>query len=394
MNAPKPAIQVPILRVPFDQEDRDFIFEGINDVLGSGQLTQGKYVARFEELFAASIGARYAVAVNSATAALEVILRGLGIQGASVIVPTNTFLATALAVIHSGNRVIFADSDPETLCLDPEDVARRIEEDTRAVILVHIGGIVTPGMAALRALCESRSLELIEDCAHAHGCSIDGAAAGTLGVAGAFSFFPTKVLTSGEGGLITTNDRDLYEAASMLRNQGKNPQLGNRISDPGHNFRMSEITGVVAVQQTRKAEALYAERRSIARYYDDALGGVAGLSPAKLAPGAESGYYKYVVHLDPEIDRAGLKATMRGEFEVSLTGEVYAELCHDEPIWDSYDYWGTRREPRGDGTRQRGPFPGAERISRHHICLPVYPGLSRDEREHVVASLKAALARG
>ncbi len=394
MNSPKSTIQVPILRVTFDQEDREFIFAGINDVLDSGQLTQGKYVARFEELFAASVGARYALAVNSATAALEVILRGLGVRRSSVIVPTNTFLATALAVVHSGNRVIFADSDPETLCLDVDDVERRIEEDTRAVILVHIGGIVTPALKALQALCERRGLELIEDCAHAHGCSIDGAAAGTLGVAGAFSFFPTKVLTSGEGGLITTNDRDLYTEASILRNQGKNPELGNRISEPGHNFRMSEITGVLAVQQTGKAEAVYAERRGIARYYDDALEGVSGLTLAKLASGAESGYYKYVVNLDPEIDRAGLKRTMREEFGVSLTGEVYAELCHDEPIWNSYDYWGTRREPRGGGVRQGGPFPGAERISRRHICLPVYPGLTRKEREHVVASLKTALKKG
>ena len=389
-------MQVPILRIPYEEDDHAFLEEGMRTILGSGFLTDATYVRRFEQLVAESVGARYAVAVNSATSALEVILRALGIEGGSVIVPTNTFLATALATMHAGNRVIFADSDPQTLCLDVDDVERRIAEDTRAVMLVHIGGIISPEWEALKRLCDRRGLALIEDCAHAHGCSINGTAAGTLGIAAAFSFFPTKVLTTGEGGIITTNNEDLHRTARMIRNQGKNPDLGNRISEMGHNFRMNEITALLGVSQMQKAESIYDRRRAVARFYDRALGEIDGVTPVVLAPGAESGYYKYVAYLDTHLDRTTIKRIMREEFGVSLTGEVYAELCHDEPLWERYDYWGRKRADTDtgnvDGERQ-GPFPGAERISRHHICLPVYPSLTQEESQHVVDSLAQTLHR-
>ncbi|MCH7655871.1 MAG: DegT/DnrJ/EryC1/StrS family aminotransferase [Chloroflexi bacterium] len=392
-------MRIPVLRIPFDGDDRRFLQEGWEGVLDSGQLTLSKHTQEFEEAFREFSGTKYAVAVNSATAALEVILRALDVQDASVIVPTNTFLATALAAVHAGNRVIFADSDPATLALDPDDVARRITPDTRAVILVHIGGVITPRIAELKALCDERGLHLIEDCAHAHGCSIDGRMAGSLGVAGAFSFFPTKVLTTGEGGMVTTDDERVYNRVRMLRNQGKNPDLGNRISEVGHNFRMSELTALVGVQQMRAAPRLIEERRRAAAFYDAALGAVEGITPLPLPEGVESSYYKYVAYLDPDIDRAALKRTLRERYEVALTGEVYAELCHEEPLWERYTYCGRLRGERVACTRwpgcgcgePAGDFPGARRISERHVCLPVYPGLGEDELAYVVESLSAAL---
>ena len=179
-------MEIPILRIPFTEEDREFIHRGLDEILDSGYLTMGRFTRQFEQQFSEFTGAAYAVAVSNGTAALEVTLHALGIEGQSVIVPTNTFLATAFAVIHSGNRVIFVDSDPGTLCLDVGDVRRRIDADTKAVILVHIGGVITPAYEGLKQLCDSHNLYLIEDCAHAHGSSIDGKPAGTLGVAGAF----------------------------------------------------------------------------------------------------------------------------------------------------------------------------------------------------------------
>ncbi|MDA1228168.1 MAG: DegT/DnrJ/EryC1/StrS family aminotransferase [Chloroflexi bacterium] len=390
--------QVPILRIPFDDQDRQFIHDGMDDILDSGFLTLGKWTTQFEEMFAAFAGTRHCVAVNSGTAALEVILRALGIQDASVIVPTNTFLATGLAAIHAGNRIIFADSDRETLSLDVADVERRITADTKAVILVHIGGIMSPAWKDLKALCDRRGLYLIEDCAHAHGSSIDGQPAGSLGVAGAFSFFPTKVLTTGEGGAIVTDDEELFRKSRMIRNQGKNPDVGNRISELGHNFRMSEFNALVATQQMRKADSILEERRSIAEFYDRELVNIEGLRPLRTF--GPSGYYKYLVSLAEGIDRDQLKSVMRADHGVSLTGEVYAELCHDEPLWDSFTYCGKMRNgsrevcDHKDGVactdRQTG-FPNAEYISRSHICLPVYPGLSEEQLGHVVRSLEATL---
>ena len=390
-------IQVPIIQIPYDEDDRRFILDGIEEVLDSGLLTMGARTQQFEEMFASFVGVPHCVAVNSGTAALEIILRALKIQGGSVVVPTNTYLATALAAIHSGNRVIFADSDPDTLSLDVADVERRIAPDTRAVILVHIGGLISPSWKDLKQLCDEKGIHLIEDCAHAHGSVIDGRPAGTLGTAGAFSFFPTKSLTTGEGGAIVTGDEAVFRNSAMIRNQGKNPEMGNRISELGHNFRMSEFSAVFGVQQMRKADSILAERRRAAAFYDRALVDVEGLRPVR--PLGPSGYYKYIAYLADGIDRSQLKSTMRSEFGVSLTGEVYAELCHDEPLWDSYTYCGRLRDGsdsvcdhEGCAVRQNG-FPGADHISQRHICLPVYPGLTEEQLQHVVDSLKEALQR-
>jgi dTDP-4-amino-4,6-dideoxygalactose transaminase len=394
-------VKIPILRIPFAESDKEFLRAGLEEILHSGMLTMGKFTRQFEEKFAAFTGSKYAVAVSNGTAALEIILRALEIEGSSVIVPTNTFLATAFSVIHSGNQVIFADSDPETLCLDAADVERRITRDTRAVILVHIGGVITPAVAALQQLCRERDLYLIEDCAHAHGCTLDGKPAGTFGVAGAFSFFPTKVLTTGEGGAITTHDEGVYRRALMIRNHGKNPDMANRMSEVGHNQRMSEFTALLGVQQLHKAPELVAERRRVAQFYDTALQGVEGIRPLTLPAPLFSTYYKYIAYLDPRFERVQVKRVMKERYSVSLTGEVYAELCHTEPVWDRFTYCGRRRS-NGRVACERWPacgcdtpqkdFPGAEYISRHHICLPLYPGLTEAELTHVVDSLKETLA--
>ena len=392
---------IPILRIPFSDEDIQALNEDWAHVLRSGFLTQGTYTSRFEELFCQFTGAKYAVATNSGTSALEVIIRSLDIEGKSIIVPTNTFLASALAVAHAGNRVVFADSDPDTLGLDPEDVLRKIDSDTAAVMAVHIGGIISPAIADLRDLCDQRSLYLIEDCAHAHGSTLNGRHAGLLGIAGGFSFFPTKDLTTGEGGIVVTNDEGLYQNAMMIRNQGKNPSLGNHISELGHNWRMSEITAVLGVQQMRNASKILAERRGIARYYDQALQEFPGFRPLPLPPNTTSSYYKYIGYLDPGYQRGEVKRVMRENYGVSLPGEVYADLCHDEPIWDNFTYCGKRRNDNGQVQCVRWPacgcresheeFPGAQYLSMRHLCLPMYPGLAEDELAHVVESLDRTL---
>lgn len=393
-------MRVPILRLPFTSDDITAVQQGIADVLAGGTLTLGRWTREFEERFAAFTGARYAVATNSGTSALELIIRALGIEGRSVIIPTNTFSATAVSVMHAGNRVIFADANPETFCLDPEDVERRIDPETAAVVLVHVGGIITPKVGILQDLCVRRGLYLIEDCAHAHGCTINGRGAGTLGIAGAFSFFPTKLLTTGEGGMVTTNDQGLYERMLVLRNQGKDPAYGNRIGAFGHNWRLSEVAAVIGVQQMRRASEIVATRQAVARFYDAALPRVAGVRPLRLAPDVVSSYYKYAAYLDERFKREEVKRVLRDVHGVSLTGEVYADLCHREPLWTRVTFCGARRvEPRPACHRwpacgcdqMPDEFPGAEYVSRHHICLPVYPDLSEAELNHVVESLDQTL---
>jgi perosamine synthetase len=394
-------LNVPILRVPFADESTQFIHDGIDQILASGHLSQGGQTIKWEEAFAAFTGAKHAIACANGTAALELILRGLGIEGRSVIVPTNTFLATALAVMHAGNRVVFADSEPATLALDMADVERKITDDVAAVMLVHIGGIIPGYIDDLKKLCDDKGIYLIEDAAHAHGSTINGRQAGTLGVAGGFSFFPTKVLTTGEGGMVTTNDDALAARIKKIRNQGKDPELANHISEVGLNYRVSELTALVGVQQMMNAEAVIADRQRAAAHYDKALADMPGISLVPLPDGATSSYYKYIAYLDEDIDRASLKSVMREQYSVSLTGEVYADLSHNEPLWEKFSYCGKDRRndpvacnrwPGCGCSQQQSGFPGAEYISKHHVCLPVYPGLTDEELNHVTESLREALA--
>jgi dTDP-4-amino-4,6-dideoxygalactose transaminase len=393
--------KVPILRVPFSADDKRFITEHIEQVLDSGMLSMGPKTRAFEAGFASLVGTSHCVATSNGTSAIEIILRALEITDSSVIVPTNTFFATALAVLNSGNRVVFVDSDPLTMAIDPMDLRRKIRDDTAAVILVHIGGVVTPAVGEIARICDNNDLDLIEDCAHAHGSGIHGVSAGGIGVAGAFSFFPTKVMTTGEGGTITTDDSDLYERALIIRNQGKVPELGNHIGEIGNNYRLSEITAVLGIEQVNRADRIIAERRHIASLYDKALDTVDGITSLPLPEGSVSGYYKYIAYLSDGIDRASVKKRLQSQYEISLTGEVYADLCHREPVWENYGYCGRLRpEPGapcpglpacGCDQVQEG-FPGAEYISERHVCLPLYPGLTEDDVAWVAQALDAVLS--
>jgi len=396
----KDELSVPVLRIPFDDAERDQIHESIDEIIDSGYLTQGEFTEEFERKFASFTGVEHAVACSNGTAAIELALRGLGIKGRSVIVPTNTFIATAYAAMHAGNRVIFADSDPETFALDPEDVRARIKDDSAVVIPVHIGGVVTDAMDELRTICDEHDLALIEDAAHAHGSELDGTKAGAFGDAGAFSFYPTKVLTTGEGGVVTTDDDNLAARIRRLRNHGKNPEEDNAITEVGNNWRMSEFTAAVGVQQMGGAEERIKRRQEIAAFYDEHVPDIPGAEPLELPEGVTSSYYKYIVRLDDGIDRTELKERLQTEHDVSLTGEVYETLVHEEPLWEEYTYCGARRngpdgEPAcemwpecGCDTRQTDGFESAREIADSHACLPTYPDLTHAELEHVVESLR------
>src|SRR3989442_11481256 len=174
----------------------------IDQSLQTGALTLGPYTRELEDAFRARHDAPFAVAVSSGTSAIEIILRTIGVEGREVVVPANTFFATAAAVIHAGGRPRFADVAPDTLALSASTVEAALGNDTAGVVLVHIGGAITPEVDAIRALCERRGLFLVEDAAHAHGSSPDRRAPGSFRIASAFSFYPPKVSTTGRGGTV------------------------------------------------------------------------------------------------------------------------------------------------------------------------------------------------
>jgi dTDP-4-amino-4,6-dideoxygalactose transaminase len=372
-------MNIPAAKIYFPEEDRGEILEKIGEVLETGQLTLGKYGREFEEKFAAYIGTKYAIAVNSGTSALEISLSALDVKGHSVIVPTNTFFATPASVIHAGGKVIFADVT-ENLCIDPESVKEKIRDDTRGLIVVHIGGIIPPQIKTIQEICEDNNLFLIEDAAHAHGSTMDGKKAGTFGGAAAFSFYPTKVITSGEGGLITTNDKNIYERALVFRDQGKAGFYGNVHTELGYNWRMSEVHAILGLSQFARLEEFISDRRKVAEIYDEELKKIEGITPVKIPDNVKSNYYKYCAILEEGIDRASIKKELKENYNVSLSGEVYELPCHLQPIF---------KEALGFNG---GEFPVAEDLCKRHVCLPVFATMTEEQAKYVVDSLKEVLA--
>ncbi|MBV6699061.1 DegT/DnrJ/EryC1/StrS aminotransferase family protein [Kitasatospora aureofaciens] len=369
---------VPAARIVFDESDRTAVADAVAEILATGALTLGPWTERFEQAFAAEHGASHAVAVASGTAALEVILRSIGVRDRDVVVPAVTFYATAGAVLHAGGRPVIADVDPATLALAPDTLEAALTPDTAAVVLVHIGGLITPDVDALRAVCDRRGIPLVEDAAHAHGSSIGGRAAGSFGLAGAFSFYPTKVTTSGEGGMILTESPELRDEARIYRDQGKGSFTTNHHVLPGYSWRMSELNAAVGAVHLRRIKEFIETRRAVARRYDAALAGLDGLDPVLEPAGCRSNYYKYVALLPRGVERADFKRAVAEEYGVRLSGEVYDLPLHLQPVLAPY---------------RRGPLPAAEDVCARQICLPVHSDMTEDEADQVVEAVSAVHRR-
>ena len=375
---PGPARDVPAARVVFSEEDRRAVLAMVDESLRTGSLTLGRHTKAFEEAFARRHGLPHAVAVSSGTSALEIVLRSIGVAGHEVVVPTNTFFATAAAVVHAGGVVRFADIAADTLALSVDTVDAAITPATAAVVMVHIGGLVSPETPAIQALCERRGVILLEDAAHAHGSSLDGRAAGSFGRAAAFSFYPTKVVTSGEGGMILTGDSGLRDEALIYRDQGKAGFLNGDHVRLGYAWRMSELHAAVGLVHLRGLDEAIAVRRRVAEVYRDGLAGCEGMSPIPVPEGCRSNYYKYIAVLAGDLDRAEVKSRLEQECRVRLSGEVYALPLHRQPVFAGM---------------AEGEFPVADDICARHVCLPIYSNMTVDEASYVVGSVKATMAR-
>jgi perosamine synthetase len=370
-------MRVPPARILFPPEDRVAILERIDDALSSGQLTLGPIGAELETAFAARHSTRHAVAVSSGTAALEIILRAIGVEGREVVVPANTFFATAAAAVHAGARLRFVDCDPQTMAIDPADLEACLGPDTAAVVIVHIGGLITPAIDEIASMCAAAGVDLVEDAAHAHGSAHDGRSAGTFGRAASFSFYPTKVIAGGEGGMIVTDDDDIAEEARVYRDQGKGSFHANFHTRMGANWRMSEPHAAIVLSQLHRLDEFIERRQILAARYDAALVSLE-LAALAIPESASSNFYKYVAFLPDGIDRTLFKQHLRSEFDIGLSGEVYDTPLHHQPIFSQLD---------------DRPLPGAEWLCARHVCLPLYPALSEADVDYVVESVAAALER-
>lgn len=344
--------------------------------MSTGQLTLGKYGTQFEEQFARLCGCRHTISVNSGTSALEIILRVLDVKGKDVLVPTNTFFATAAAVIHAGGRPVLVDMDPESFGIRPEDVEKCFTPKTAGLIVVHIGGIISRRIRDLQELARQKGIWLVEDAAHAHGSSYDGMKGGAFGVAGAFSFYPTKVMTSAEGGMIATNDDHIAEEARIYRDQGKASFTQNAHVRMGYNWRMSEPHAIIGLRHLERLPEMISDRQKIAGIYDRGLKAFRNLRSLEVPSKGVCNYYKYVAILKDRKDRKALKTDLRDRYGVSLSGEVYEEPLHKQPVFELY---------------ASGSLRVSEDYCARHICLPIFSGMKEDEARWVLQALKETI---
>jgi perosamine synthetase len=344
--------------------------EAVDRVLASGGLAQGPEVLNFEQEFSsAAVDGALCVAVNSGTSAQHLAMLAAGIgSGDEVIVPSFTFAATANSVALTGATPVFVDIEHDTFCMDPAAVLAAVSPRTRAVMPVHLYG----HPAALREIsdiCSKQNLLLIEDAAQAHLASIDGKPVGTWGLAGSFSFYPTKNMTAGEGGMVTTSNPDLARTVRLLRNQGQEIKYQNEIV--GLNNRMTDIHAAIGRVQLRKLAGWTAQRQANAAFYDANL---LGVEVPQVAPGAIHVYHQYTIRVvGQDRDRFASELSKRGVG----SGVYYPVPNHQLPAFNlNLD------------------LPETTRAASQVLSLPVYPSLSQKDREIVVAAVNEVAQSG
>jgi dTDP-4-amino-4,6-dideoxygalactose transaminase len=361
------------LAVPFLDLKRQYrnlgpgLLDAIHEVLDAAYYIQGPKVAEFEQVFAEYCGVKEAIAVDSGSAALHLTLLALDIgSGDEVVVPTNTFIATAAAVHVTGARPVFVDADPDTWQMDVRKVARAITDRCRAVIGVHLYGQPL-SLAVLANVCAERGIPLIEDAAQAHGARFEGKRVGSFGRAACFSFYPGKNLGAfGDGGLVTTDDERLADRVRRLRDHGRLTKYEH--GEVGFNYRMDAIQGVVLAYKLRFLDEWNDRRRVWAGKYRERLTKLPLRLPAQI-PQTQA-----VHHLFPVCcDSRDAMAEFLGGRGVE-TGVHYPIPLHLQPAFRHLGY-------------KRGDFPVAEKVGREILSLPIFPEMTEQQFEHVCRSI-------
>jgi perosamine synthetase len=336
------------------------------DAVRSGWISSlGKYVSRFEEMFADFCGVKHAVSVTNGTTALHLALHALGIgPGDEVIVPALTFVASANAVTYTGATPVFADVDPVTWCIDPHEVERMITSHTRAVIPVHLYGHPAP-MAALNELAAAYNLLVIEDAAEAHGAAVNGRRAGSLGTISAFSFYGNKIITTGEGGMLTTGDGKLAARCRLLSDHAMSPQRRYWHDEVGFNYRMTNLQAAVGVAQMERIDEFIARKRRIAGWYREDLSDLPGITLPAEAAGFTNNYWMVSVLIDPpySLSRDALIPVLRDQ------GIDSRPFLHPMDTLPPY--------------RQARPCPMSLSLSQRGLNLPSSPILTREQVRYI-----------
>ncbi|BBA80093.1 DegT/DnrJ/EryC1/StrS aminotransferase family protein [cyanobacterium endosymbiont of Rhopalodia gibberula] len=368
----------PIKPFYFDitEDEIEFFAEQSKIILKSARLVLGENTLEFEKAFARYVGTKYAIAVNSGSSGLEILLRLKKAENTTLLVPTNTNFATVAAVLRIGGQVQYLDMDETTfapsLQMVQEAVKKGATTKISGVLWVHIGGVISPEFPQIIEYCRQEGLFVLEDTAHAHGSQINGVKAGNLGDGAAFSFFPTKVMTTFEGGMITLNDEEEDYIARSLRNQGKRGMdFGGLHTDFGNSTRMTEIHAVLGRIHLDKLPQMLAKRQKCYQLITASLR-EAGLKFVSTDHMDNASQYKLIVHVPDGKTAQKIKDALAQE-NIFLGGTVYEIPCHLQPIFK--------------GICDGQSFPRAEYWCPKHICPPLTSGMTEQEAEIVGKAL-------
>ncbi len=363
--------RIPIAKPVITDED----IEAVARVLRSGMLAQGREVELFEKEFAEYIGVDYAVAVANGTAALDIALKAVGVrEGDEVITTPFTFIATANAVLFQRAKPVFADINPKTYNLDPGDVVEKITSRTKAIIVVHLYG-QPADMKAFREIADDYKLVLVEDAAQAHGAEFMGEKVGSLGDIAIFSFYPTKNMTTGEGGMITTNNEEYARKARLLRDHGQTRKYLHEIL--GWNLRMTNIAAALGRVQLRRLDKLNRIRGENARMLTSGLEKIEGIETPYVDPRVKHVWHQYVIRVKREYPLT--RDELREYLEKKGVGTAihYPLPIHHQPLYRRLGY-------------PPDICPNAIEASREVLSIPVHPSLSREDIEYIIDCIREA----
>lgn len=366
---------IPITKPTLEEEE----IGNMNEVLTSGMLVYGKYAKEAELKLQQIFKRKYAVLLPSGTTSLNIAVSILDIkEGDEVITTPFTFISSASCILNSGAKVVFADIDPQTFNIDPKEIEKKITKKTKAIISVDLFGNPAD-YNRIEEICKQNKLLLIEDAAQAHGAEYKNNPAGSFGDISIFSFYGSKVITSGEGGALLCDNKDIYDRALLLRNHGQNDIGSYQYSSLGHNYMMPDTSASILSAQLSKLELFVKVRRSIALIYNQGLSKISGLTLPIEQKDSKHCYSCYTIRLDKEKYKRDKILKLLNENGIGA--RVYYPISlHLHPLWKEYVY-----------EFKKGMFPEAERASQEVLSLPIYPKLTQLESERIIDFVRKIL---
>ncbi len=359
---------IPNARPWFPKKMREEIIQDIDYVMSSGKLMLGKFSDLIEEQYSNITSTKYSVSVTSATAGLQIALKYINIAGGEVLVPAASFITDVSSIQMEGGIPVLVDINPDTLTFDLEDLNKKVTKRTRAIIWVHLTGYIGKEYQRIQSFAKDHGLFLIEDAAHAHGAKIDGNVAGSLGDVGIFSFYPTKVVTAGTGGILTTNDLALASFARDIRLFGTNQNTGE-VFLQGSDWFLDEFRSSVGYRQTRYLFENLNRRREIAQIYLERLEGSVEFKCLDIAKANFPSWFQFPVFCHPEINADSLRRTLINKGVECK--QIYPPI-HKEQLFRSLSHEG---------------LENSEQTLEQSICLPMYVDLTNLEVDIVVERL-------